>query len=166
MAMRRAAVLTTSSIAGLVLLLALKPHHTVLPVLATSRGGATVSSPEPGPSSSRSSKSSKSGKSSTQKRGSSRGGATGTYTGDVEQTPFGPVEVAVTLSHGKLTKVKTLQTPNDAGQSRAIAAHAVPILTREALAAHSAHIDAVSGASYTSEGYIESLQSALDKARA
>ncbi|GAA4590640.1 hypothetical protein GCM10023194_47920 [Planotetraspora phitsanulokensis] len=164
MAMRRAAVLTTSSAAGLILLLALKPQHSVLPVLTASPGGAAVSSPEP--NSSRSGKSSKSVKSSTHQRGSSRGGATGTYTGDVEQTPFGPVEVAVTLSHGMLTKVQTLQTPNDAGQSRAIAAYAVPILTREALAAHSAHIDAVSGASYTSEGYIHSLQVALDKARA
>ncbi|MFI7021076.1 FMN-binding protein [Streptomyces sp. NPDC050164] len=162
MAVRRAALLTTSTVAGLVLLLSLKPHHTALPVLAGSGGGAAVSSPTPGSSSGRPSQSSSGGS----KGASTGGGATGTYTGAVEQTPYGPVQVAVTLSHGKLTNVKAVQTPSAASRSQEIADYAVPTLTREALGAQSAHIQAVSGASYTSEGYMLSLQSALDKADA
>jgi uncharacterized protein with FMN-binding domain len=167
MAMRRAAVLTTSTVAGLVLLLSLKPHQTVLPVLATTKGSAAGSAPQPGTSSTSSGHSStKSRSSRSSGANSSGGGATGTYTGQTVQTPYGPVQVAVTLSHGKLTSVRVLQTPNDAGRSQAIAAYAVPTLTQEALGAQSAQIQAVSGASYTSEGYMQSLQSALDKAGA
>ncbi|MFI7020792.1 FMN-binding protein [Streptomyces sp. NPDC050164] len=162
MAVRRAALLTTSTVAGLVLLLSLKPHHTTLPVLASSGGTTAVSSPTPDSTSGQPSQSSSSGS----KSASTGGGATGTYTGAVEQTPYGPVQVAVTLSHGKLTNVKAVQTPSDASRSQAIADYAVPTLTREALGAQSAHIQAVSGASYTSEGYMQSLQSALDKAGA
>lgn len=163
MAVRRAAILTTSTVAGLVLLLSLKPHHTALPVLAGSGGGAAISSPAPGSSSGQSRPS---GRSSASNSGSSGGGATGTYTGAVEQTPYGPVQVAVTLSHGKLTNVQAVQTPSTDSRSRAIADYAVATLTREALGVQSAHIQAVSGASYTSEGYMQSLQSALDKAGA
>ncbi|MBC9730590.1 FMN-binding protein [Streptomyces sp. TRM68367] len=162
MAVRRAALLTTSTVTGLVLLLSLKPHHTALPLLAGSGGGA-VSSPTPGSSSGQPSHSSRP---SGSKSAGTGGGATGTYTGAVEQTPYGPVQVAITLSHGKLTDVKALQTPSAASRSQAIAGYAVPTLTREALGAQSAQIQAVSGASYTSEGYMQSLQSALDKAGA
>ncbi|MFD6311141.1 FMN-binding protein [Streptomyces nigra] len=154
MAVRRAAVVATSSVAGLVLLLSLKPHHTTLPALAGTGPGAATSSPAPG--------SGRAGHSPT----SSGGGATGAFTGAVEQTPYGPVQVAVTLSHGKLADVRPLQTPGGDARSRAIADYAVPMLTREALGAQSADIQAVSGASYTSEGYMRSLQSALDKAGA
>ena len=163
MAVRRAALLTTSTVAGLVLLLGLKPHHTALPALAGSGGGAAVFSPAPGPSPG---PSRRPGPSSGSNSGSTAGAATGTYTGAVEQTPYGPVQVAVTLSHGELTSIRALQTPSAASRSRAIADHSVPTLTREALGAQSAHIQAVSGASYTSEGYMQSLQSALDKAGA
>ncbi|WP_127360178.1 FMN-binding protein [Actinacidiphila soli] len=163
MAMRRAAILTTSTVAGLVLLLSLKPQQSVVPTLAAPGGGASVSSSAPGTNSS---PPGQSGRSSRSKSGSSGGGPTGTYTGAVEQTQFGPVQVAVTLSRGKLTTVRALQTPNDASRSQRIAAYAVPTLTQEALAAQSAQIQSVSGASYTSQGYMQSLQSALDKAGA
>jgi uncharacterized protein with FMN-binding domain len=163
MSMRRAAILTTSTVAGLVLLLSLKPQQSVVPTLAASGGGASDSSSAPGTNAS---PPGKSGRSSRSKSGSTQGGPTGTYTGAVEQTQFGPVQVAVTLSHGKLTNVRALQTPSDASRSQRIAAYAVPTLTQEALAAQSAQIQAVSGASYTSQGYTQSLQSALDKAGA
>jgi uncharacterized protein with FMN-binding domain len=173
-AMRRAAIVTTSSVAGVVLLLSLKPHQSVLPGLVASPGAAAVASPgaaavtSPAPSagSSQSPQTKGTQSQSTQSSGSSGGGATGTYTGAVEQTPYGPVQVAVTLSHGTLTGVKVLQVPNSDSHSQRIAAYAVPQLTQEALAAHSAQINAVSGASYTSQGYVQSLQSALDKAGA
>ncbi|MFD8637898.1 FMN-binding protein, partial [Streptomyces sp. NPDC059656] len=59
-----------------------------------------------------------------------------------------------------------LRAPDRSGRDHEIAAYALPRLTQEAIGAQSAHIDAVSGASYTSRGYIESLQSALDQAHA
>ena len=74
--------------------------------------------------------------------------------------------MAATLTGGELTAVRVLQAPDDNGRDRQIAAYAVPRLTQEALGAQSAHIDAVSGASYTSQGYVQSLQSALDQAGA
>ena len=158
MAVRRAALMATSSVAGLVLLLSLKPHHTTPPALAGTGSGAATSSPTPG--------SGRAGHSTASSGGGNGAGATGTFTGAVEQTPYGPVQVAATLSHGKLTKVRALQTPSEDARSRALADYAVPTLTREALGAQNAHIQAVSGASYTSEGYMQSLQSALDKAGA
>ncbi|GHJ38495.1 hypothetical protein Sm713_41040 [Streptomyces sp. TS71-3] len=91
---------------------------------------------------------------------------TGTATGRVSSTPYGPVQVAVTMVKGRITGIRALRTPTDAARSRQIAAMAVPRLTREALDAQGAGIDAVSGASYTSQGYVQSLQSALDRAGA
>lgn len=74
--------------------------------------------------------------------------------------------MAATLTHGKLTAVRVLRAPDQNGRDQQIASYALPRLTQEALGAQSAHIDAVSGASYTSQGYIQSLQSALDQAHA
>ena len=78
--------------------------------------------------------------------------------------PYGPSQVAITLSGGKITKVTVLQHTDDGANSQQIDGNALPKLTAETLTAQSAKIDAVSGASYTSAGYIKSLQSALDKA--
>lgn len=74
--------------------------------------------------------------------------------------------MAATLADGRITAVRVLQAPDENGRDRQIAAYALPRLTQEALGAQSARIDAVSGASYTSQGYVRSLQSALDQARA
>ena len=87
-------------------------------------------------------------------------------TGDVINGPYGPSQVAITLSGSKITKVTILQHTDDGLNSQQIDGNALPRLTAETLAAQSAKIDAVSGASYTSAGYIKSLQSALDKATA
>jgi uncharacterized protein with FMN-binding domain len=87
-----------------------------------------------------------------------------TLTGAVENTQYGPMQVQVTLTGTKITEVTVLQHTNDGEQSAQIDSTALPKLTAEALAAQSGRIDAVSGASYTSSGYIQSLQSALDKA--
>jgi uncharacterized protein with FMN-binding domain len=90
----------------------------------------------------------------------------GNVNGPVVQTPFGDVQVRAVLSSGKLVDVVALQTPSDRTRSQEIAQYAVPILRSEALAAQSAQINAVSGATYTSEGYAQSLQAALDQAKA
>ncbi|GHH75254.1 hypothetical protein GCM10018793_18140 [Streptomyces sulfonofaciens] len=144
--MRRAVLATVTTLAGVVVLLSLKPHQSTPAV-----GAPAPSSPrDAGPSS-----------------GSSRAShhaVAGTSTGTVSSTPYGPVQVAVTMAKGRITGIKVLQSPTGAARSRQIAAMAVPRLTREALAAQDAGIDAVSGASYTSQGYIQSLQSALDRA--
>ncbi|WP_030867530.1 FMN-binding protein [Streptomyces sp. NRRL S-37] len=86
-----------------------------------------------------------------------------TVTGDVAQTQYGPVQVRITVSGGKITKAEAVQTPKG-GQSDQVNSAAVPKLNQAAVAAGDAGIDAVSGATYTSAGYKQSLQSALDKA--
>jgi uncharacterized protein with FMN-binding domain len=85
-------------------------------------------------------------------------------TGAVDNTSYGPMQVAITVSGGKITKINVVQQTNTGSESQQIDANALPKLTSEALAAQSAKIDAVSGASYTSAGYIQSLQSAIDQA--
>jgi len=84
--------------------------------------------------------------------------------GATEQTPYGPLQVQVTLAGGRITQVTVLQHPDAARRSQEINAFALPQLRSETLSAQSAGIDAVSGATYTTEGYQASLQSALDAA--
>ena len=88
----------------------------------------------------------------------------GTVTGQVVQTRFGSVQVQVTIAAGKITDVTALQLPNDRQRSAEISGIVEPMLKSEALTAQSAQIDLVSGATYTSDGYAQSLQSALDQA--
>jgi len=90
----------------------------------------------------------------------------GTFTGKTVNTQFGPVQVEVTVASGKITSVKALQLTNYGGRSVQISNYAAPILRSEVLKAQSARVSTVSGATYTSDGYLTSLQSALDKAKA
>jgi uncharacterized protein with FMN-binding domain len=94
------------------------------------------------------------------------GGAatTATVTGDSTDTRWGPVQVEITVANGTITDVKVVDYPNGNGRDQQINARALPILVQETLDAQSAHIDMVSGATVTSEGYLGSLQSALDQA--
>ena len=89
---------------------------------------------------------------------------TTTYEGSVAQTRWGPVQVQITVQSGKITKVTILQQPNGNRRDAEINDQAVPILIDETIQAQSANIDMVSGATVTSEGYVESLQAALDEA--
>ncbi|MEU6068280.1 FMN-binding protein [Streptomyces sp. NPDC047082] len=89
--------------------------------------------------------------------------ATKTVTGQVAQTQYGPVQVRITVSNGKITKAEAVQAPKG-GLSDQKTAQAVPKLNQESVAAGNATIDSVSGATYTSTGYKQSLQSALDQA--
>ena len=100
---------------------------------------------------------------STSSGGTSAGAAT-TVTGSVASTRWGPVQVSITVTDGKITAVDVPQYPTGNGKDRQINASALPILTKETLSAQSADIDMVSGATVTSEGYVQSLQSALDQA--
>jgi uncharacterized protein with FMN-binding domain len=83
--------------------------------------------------------------------------------GQVVQTQYGPVQVEITVRGGRITKARTLAHPSG-GESDQINGYAVPLLDQEAVAAQSAQIDTVSGATFTSAGYQQSLQSALDAA--
>jgi uncharacterized protein with FMN-binding domain len=80
-------------------------------------------------------------------------------------TPFSLVQVRVTLTYGRLTDVQTVALTGDGPHTQALNARAEPILRREALRAHSARIDAVSGATYTSRVWIDSLRAAIERAR-
>lgn len=84
--------------------------------------------------------------------------------GPVIETQYGPVQVRITLSGNRLTDVEALQLPSDRSRSVSISQYAGPRLRLEALRAQSANIYLVSGASYTSQGYADSLQGALDAA--
>lgn len=96
--------------------------------------------------------------------GSAHGAWSGTVTGPVVQVRWGQVQVRATLRAGRITAVDVLRHPDENARDRQINAAAVPVLVRETLAAQSARIDMVSGATYTSTGYVQSLQAALDRA--
>ena len=89
---------------------------------------------------------------------------TGTFTGATQQTQYGPVQVQIKISNGKITAAKALQIPDADFRSKSISEQAVPLLVQETLAANSSNIQGVGGASYTSQGWYDSLVSALAKA--
>ncbi|WP_166785885.1 MULTISPECIES: FMN-binding protein [unclassified Cryobacterium] len=90
---------------------------------------------------------------------------TGTFEGSAVQTRFGPMQVSVTIDNGTITMVTPLQLTNDDRKSVQISNRAAPILRDEVLAAQSANVANVSGATYTTQGYLRSLQAALDAAQ-
>ncbi|NMO57263.1 FMN-binding protein [Actinoplanes sp. TBRC 11911] len=89
---------------------------------------------------------------------------TKTYTGSTANTRWGDVQVAITVTNGKISDVQVPVYPNGNGRDEEINGYALPILTQETLSAQNANIDTVSGATVTSDGYLQSLQSALDAA--
>lgn len=91
---------------------------------------------------------------------------TKTVTGDAADTRYGPVQLAVTFNGKKITQIQVLEYPTETGRDQEINSYAIPQLNQQAMSAQSANIDGVSGATYTSQGYQQSLQSAIDKAGA
>jgi len=89
---------------------------------------------------------------------------TGTFSGIVAPTFYGPVQVQITVSNGKITGATALTYPQNSGRDRQINSQAIPLLIQETLQAQSANIQGVGGASYTSQGWYDSLVSALKKA--
>ncbi|WP_327427363.1 FMN-binding protein [Streptomyces sp. NBC_01236] len=144
---RRVVLATAATVSGIVLLLSLKPASD--PAAASAQGGAAAQQTAAGQESPQGGSASQTGSQ--------------TVTGSVTQTQYGPVQVRLTMSGGKITKAEAVQAPKG-GTSDQKTALAIPKLNEEAVAAQSADIDAVSGATYTSSGYKQSLQSALDKA--
>jgi len=152
--MRRVILAVTGTIAGLVALLSFKSHSPTVPVAATT---GTVS----GSSSSSSSSATTVPGEFRSVAGTLTPGET-TITGKVGNTVYGPVQVQLVVKSGKIVKVAVLKQPANTIHDIQIGEFAFPRLISETLAAQSAKIDAVSGASYTSAGYIASLQSAVD----
>ena len=151
-----------STVTGLVLLFG---YHTSTSSTAAAGGGTSLVTPAQGGSAPLGAGSSGSS-GSTGSSGSSGGSTNGsqTVTGDVAQTRWGPVQVQLVVSAGKVTDVSVLQYPDGNPRDQEINAQALPILVQETLSAQSANIDMVGGATVTSDGYLQSLQSALDKA--
>ena len=81
----------------------------------------------------------------------------------LDATRYGPVQVQLTLVGKKITNIGVVQYPSESSHDQEIDSHALPVLNQETMTAQSAQIDAVSGATYSSDGYIQSLQSALDQ---
>ncbi len=173
--MRKVALALVGTVVGLVLLLSYKSHP-----LAGATVAASGDQPKAGPSDDSSSQNDNLPPSPSAAPSQSPSGtaskkaappakpaapATRTITGDAVDTDYGTVQVRVTMTGSRITNIVNVQLPNDRPRSQEISSFAGPQLRSEALAAQSANIDAVSGASYTSAGYVKSLQSALDKAR-
>ena len=90
----------------------------------------------------------------------------GTFTGSPTSTRYGPVQVQITVTGGKIGDVQAVEYPTDNSRDRQINERAIPQLVSETLNAQSADIHLVSGATYTSQGYRDSLQSAIDQSNA
>ncbi|GAC1445713.1 MAG: FMN-binding protein [Mycobacteriales bacterium] len=155
--MRRAALAAVSTVVGLVLLLSFKSHGGRPGRLAALGAPTPITTAPPAPR--------------HQVAAPTRSSAaapvrpiTRTVSGQAIDTQYGPVQVQVTFVGSRIVRITPVQLPSGQSRDDQINSYAVPILTQEALTAQSAHIDTVSGASFTSDGYAQSLQSALDQA--
>jgi hypothetical protein len=158
--MRRVILTIAGTIAGLVALLSFKSHIPTVPSASVSTtGGSSNTGGTSAPSSS----------AATVPGEFPMGSLAGTLTsgetaisGHVANTVYGPVQIQLVMRNGKIVKVAVLRQPMNTINDIRIGDFAFPKLIGETLATQTAKIDAVSGASYTSAGYIQSLQSALD----
>jgi uncharacterized protein with FMN-binding domain len=137
--MRRAPIVLTATVAGTAGVLAFHPHSPVVRPATASTASTPAATATP-----------------TKRAG-------GTATGDPVDTQYGPAQVRVTVKDGKITAVQAVELQSGDPRSQAISAYAEPILRQEVLSAQTAAVDAVSGATYTSESYLQSAQSALDR---
>jgi uncharacterized protein with FMN-binding domain len=166
---KRATFALVLTAAGLALLLSFKTPSA--PSTAPISGSANTVAGAPAAASASVSTASTSGSStatagSTTTTASSGSAKSGTYTGAATQTRYGTVQVQVTVASGKVTNVVALQYPSGNPHSSSISQYAVPTLISETLQAQSSQINAVSGATYTSQGFVQSLQAALVQAGA
>ena len=150
--MRRVSLWLLSTLAIVVLLFSYR----------TSTGSSAVASTvavAPAPATSQAA-----GSPTTPSSGSSAASTTVTYTGSSAQTRWGDVQVRITVAGGKITAVDVPVYPSGNQRDQEINDYALPELKKETLAAQNADVDTISGATVTSDGYLQSLQSALDAA--
>jgi uncharacterized protein with FMN-binding domain len=172
--MRRVALALFGTVAGLVGLLSFKTHPASVaspPAAVGTTGSGTGSSGTSGSAGTTTSgqstqQSTGSSTSATPKTGtsSSSGSTTRTVTGSAVDTQNGPVQVRITVRNGKVVSATAIEYPMNDPRDAQINSYAIPILEKESAGVSSANIDTVSGATFTSEGYLQSLQSALDSA--
>lgn len=158
--MRRVILAIVSTAACLVLLLSLKTRSTpagLPPVPAITPATTTTPFHSPRPAAGQ-------GRPKAASPGNKGSAAPTTVAGNVAQTAYGPVQVTITVTDHKITAASVPVYPNGSPHDQQISSYALPQLIQETVAADSANISAVSGATYTSQGYISSLQSAIDKA--
>ncbi|KRB43102.1 FMN-binding protein [Terrabacter sp. Root181] len=172
----RKATTALVGLAGIVTLSAswatgLAPKHSAVTgvhILSSAKAGTPVAAAPPKPSgSSKTSRAAKTSSGSATSAAAKKAPAaprSGTVDGAVVGTQYGSVQVRVSFTGSKITNVHALQLTDSSRTSVSISAGAAPTLRQEALAAQSAQIDVVSGATYTSEAYQQSLQSAIDAA--
>ena len=158
--MRRITLWALSTLTTLVLLFS---YHTST---SAAGGGAPVVAQAPTAAGSSSSGSSDGPGTSSGSGTTSSGSASAskTYDGDTAQTRWGPVQVRITVQGGKITASQAVVYPNGNGRDHEINSYALPVLNQEVVQVQGANIDMVSGATVTSDGYLSSLQSAIDKA--
>ncbi|HEY8821706.1 MAG TPA: FMN-binding protein [Dermatophilaceae bacterium] len=156
--MRRIVTAILSTISALVLLFS---YHTSTD--STTVAGSPVAQLGAASGSTAQSKSSNKSGSSTPRQ-SSPAASSATYTGGVADTQWGPVEVQITVQGGKVTRSRAVQYPQNNDRDFMINSYALPILDQEVVQQQTASIDTVSGATVTSDGYLQSLQSAIDQA--
>jgi uncharacterized protein with FMN-binding domain len=163
--MRRSPIVLAATIAGTAGVLAFHPHTpAVQPATASTTSAAPASSSTTKTPASSSSSGSGSGSGTGSGSGSGTSTAvSGTATGDAIGTQYGNAQVRVTVRNGKIVDITALQLQGNDPRSLQISSTAAPILQQEALSSQTAGVDAVSGATFTSASYTQSLQSALDK---
>lgn len=155
--MKRVVLALMSTITGLVMLLGFKSHSPSAPAVIGSTGTVPVGVGSAGDPAA-------AGKPTTAPTAAATADAARTVTGAAADTRYGPVQVQIRLAGSKITGVQILHYPTDSGEDQQINGYALPILIDETVAAQNAKVDAVSGATYTTDGYLRSLQSALDQA--
>ena len=164
--MRRIAIAIMGTISGLVLLFSYHTSRNEGSVAVATSAPAVAGSSGSSGSAGSSGSSGSSGSAGAAPAPQAAQGATaaGTYTGDSVMTRWGAVQVEITVADGKITAVQAVEYPQNNARDRQINAYALPVLAQEVTQAQSAQIDVVSGATVTSDGYVQSLQSALDQA--
>jgi uncharacterized protein with FMN-binding domain len=173
--MRRAVITLTGTVAGLAALLSFKTHSAAIadaaPVApsvtsqSSAAPAATVAAsktPAAGTKASPAASTSTASQAASPKASEAAESAR-VITGSVANTQYGPMQVQLTVTGTTITKATAVQQTDDGAESMQIDSFAIPQLNKETITAQSAKIDAVSGASYTSMGYIQSLQSAVDQ---
>ncbi|WP_240965543.1 FMN-binding protein [Streptomyces zingiberis] len=182
--MRRILLSSAATVSGVVLLLALKapappwaPQQTAgdnpvaaappAPQAPPAAGGETAGGGQPpqgGGQDGQGAQEDQGGQGDQADQGGQGAARTRTVMGDVVRTQYGPVQARITLTGGRITAADAAQAPSGDAQTDSVTARAVPELGKRAVQAQNADIDTVSGATFTSEGYKTSLQSALDRA--
>lgn len=142
--MQRAPVVIAATSAGLAAVLSFQTHAPAAQTTAATAGASSATS-------------------TTSRTSTSTASGEHTATGAAISTQYGNAQVKVTVTNGRITDVEAIQLQNNDPHSAQISSYAAPLLRQSALAKQSADIDFVSGATYTSTSYQQSLQSALDK---